>query len=144
MMWIKEAFVVDVLSDGRYKVLFLEHAACKNCGACKGLTGDSEKIAILPSEVKLSKGDVCMVGIDQSKLLKLALLVYLMPILLLFFVMGVSLLIDKNMGWILSPKRAFFMGILAMIFAFWKATKYFDKKFKTGEWGMRIIKKVGG
>ena len=145
MMWLKEAFVIDVLPEGKYKVMFLEHAACKNCGACKGFGGTQEKAATVSSEIPdIKKGDMCLVGLEQERLFKMAFFIYLSPLLLFFLLLGGSLLIDKLQGSVLHSGRAFFIGVVGLVLSFMVALKYFDKRFRSGEWGMRIIKKIEG
>jgi positive regulator of sigma E activity len=145
MMWLKEAFVVDILPEGKYKVFFLEHAACKNCGACKAWGGEKDKTAVVTTEVEnIKKGDMCLVGLEQEKLFKMAFFIYLTPLLIFFLLLGSSLLWDKINGVVLHSGRAFFIAAAGLVVSFVIALKFFDKRFRSGEWGMRIVKKIEG
>ena len=145
MMWLREAVVLEELPQGEYRVFFLEHAACKNCGACRGLAGNKDKTAVVPSEVEIKKGDICYVGMEQEKLLKIAFFIYLTPILIFFLLLfGTKKLSAFLKTGGCSWQVAFFVGLAGLVISFVFAFKYFDRKFRSGEWGMRIVKKIKG
>lgn len=118
--------VVDV-SGPMAKIVVVRRSSCENCGAC-GIGAKPEISFTLKNDIGAKVGDRVIVEMHSKALLKVAFLVYTIPLaaLIIGFILGQSL--GTSGG--LNPGQAELTGIgigfLFLILAFF-ALKWFDR-----------------
>lgn len=83
--------------------------ACENCasrGACHAMGGEKEVEVEVLNPVGARPGDLVVIKIDTSPLLKATFLIYLFPILLLMAGAGAGEWISRSIGWDSSAPAA--------------------------------------
>lgn len=97
----EEGIITDIIGN-RVLVLTARSSACASCGnrgACKPLGGSSNNMEVNALNTAGSKiGDRVMVGMGSGSVIKIALLVYIVPVIALFAGVYAGLLFGREFG----------------------------------------------
>ena len=112
----QKATVAEVLPDGRAELLVVRESACSgDCHTCHGCPHPDEIVMVNADNlVGAQKGDDVIVRSDTGRVLKLAAMLYLMP-LVLFFV-GYFAMPGGEAPRLIAGGLAFVVGILICVF----------------------------
>lgn len=125
--------VMDVNNDGTAAVKIIRYSACammhdeaKSCGGCAGCSADAREITVRAGNPECAKkGDIVELYSDTKTVLRIALLVFLLPIVAFFAAFfPLWIFINTTMG--------FIAGIAAMTLCFLAAKLYDRKITKSG------------
>ncbi|WP_319371002.1 SoxR reducing system RseC family protein [uncultured Ilyobacter sp.] len=112
--------IIEEIDHNRIKVHLYRDSACAHCSGCSSSNKMGSTFSFKYDE-KLSIGDIVTFEIEDSSLLNIAALVYLMPIL---FMMA-GYFIGQKLGF--SEGQGVFMSFLFLALSF-GIIYYFDKK----------------
>jgi len=123
----------------RALVLLKRHLACEGCGRCGGILGGpdvkDEKVEVA-NPIGASEGEVVRIEIEDSKVLLLSFVIYLIPVLALVAGLLVGYWATGFFGWAMDPNLVGTgSGLVLMLLVFgvirkWDQTWKRDKKYQ--------------
>lgn len=137
----REAWVTALEGDS-VRIRFFRHASCQNCGGCL-LAGnrESEMLIPIPKGTRIEPGDRVKISMESSAFLRAALLVYLVPLLLLFigYVAGNKLFVLFALE--SHGEAGGVIGGLFFLFLSFLGLKFFDRRPSASpSYQLRVVK----
>lgn len=141
MQFAQETVVVSHIEDG---YAFLKASASEGCGGCASksacgkfsLFSDTPDLNLkIANTLGLQKGDSAIVSIPSDKLLLGTLLVYLLPLLSLFFfaILG-KILIDET--------ASIVFGVAGLFLALFAVKKFIAYRSVTRQFEPKLLRKI--
>jgi sigma-E factor negative regulatory protein RseC len=106
---MRERGTVVEMSGAMVKVSIPRHASCESCGGC-GMGGKNELTLLVANPIGAKVGDLVLLELPAAKLYQAALLVYTLPLVMLFFGYWVGQAIGRRLG--ISAQQSEFLGIV--------------------------------
>lgn len=123
----------------RALVLMRRHTICENCGVCDGILGGpdlKDSQFEVENPVNAEVGEMVKIEVDDSKLLLMSFVLYLIPVFALVagILLGVNIAPAINFAGdhiLFSAGMGLVMALFSfLIIRFWDKTKKDDKRYK--------------
>ncbi|MBZ4682651.1 MAG: hypothetical protein PWP46_1065 [Fusobacteriaceae bacterium] len=123
---MKNKGLITKINGNEIKVYLFKDSACSHCSGCSDSDKMSCEYTFKTDTTGLKEGDIIDFEMNNNSLLKLGLIVYILPIFLLFFMYYIGSLIKLSQG---ANILFSFLGLIIYFIILFVIEKVYGKNF---------------